>query len=59
MTRRNQTRTPDSVERLTLLDALTRYSETEVVKRLLTGRLKLAGNFRGRELEVAADYATA
>jgi hypothetical protein len=44
---------------MTLLAALTIWTEVEVVNALRSGALLLTGNFRGREAEVAAEWAEA
>lgn len=38
--------------RMTLLDSLARLGEATTILLLREGKLKLAGNFRGREAEV-------
>jgi hypothetical protein len=51
--------TETTTEALTMLEALATYSEEEVVERLTDGRLQLAGNFRGHELEVVQSWVEA
>ncbi len=48
--------TETTTEALTMLEALTIYSEEQVIERLADGRITLTGNFRSRELEVVESY---
>ena len=40
----------------TLLEALTKFDEGQVLEMLKSGELELTGNFKGHEKEVAADW---
>jgi hypothetical protein len=50
------TATDTATEALTMLEALTRYSEEQVLERLADGRITLTGNFRGQEQQIVQSY---